>query len=213
MKNNLRIIIAVIILIFIVAIGGILFMKYSKAPTQPQTINTQSTKTGNNNSTTASILSLLSGGKNVSCSITYPNNQGAGIVFVSDKKFAGEFTMKEASGREIIGHSVSDGIYVYVWSSAMPTGIKISFADAKSTVQNAQANQGIDINQKVGLKCSPWLPDNSKFIIPSNIEFKDMSQLLKQVQPQTGIGNSPCNQIPAGPAKTACLNTMQSSGK
>ena len=222
--KNVGIIIAAIIVILIVAVGGVFFLRYSKAPAQPQAANTQSAKTENNNSTTDSILSLLSGGKNVNCSITYPDNKGTGTVFVSDKKFAGEFTMKDANGKEVTGHSISDGTYIYVWSSAMPTtGIKMKFADAKNTAQNAQANQGVDMNQKVGLKCSPWLPDNSKFTVPTNIKFQDMSQLLQQTQPQTTIapqtgtgtqtGTSPCDQIPAGPAKTACLNALQSSGQ
>jgi hypothetical protein len=219
--KNIGIIIAAIILLFIVATGGVFFLKSSKSPTQTQSANTQTAKTENNNSTTDSIVSLLSGGKNLNCSITYPDNKGTGSIFVSDKKFAGDFTTKEADGKAITGHMISDGTFMYVWSAGMPTGIKISLSEAKNVAQKAGANQGVDINQKVGLKCSPWLiTDNSKFTVPANIKFQDMSELLKQFQPQvttapaTGAqtGTSPCDQVPAGAARTACENALQSSG-
>ncbi len=216
--KNIGIIIAVFVIILLVAAGGVLFLKYAKAPTAPQTesAKTQSAKP-TNNSVDASILSLLSGGKTESCAITFPDNKGAGSVFVADKKFAGDFTTKGSDGKETTGHVISDGTYLYIWSSAMPTGIKMNLADAKNATQNAQANQAIDINQKASLNCSPWLPDNSKFVIPTNIKFSDMSQFLQNIQSSqpkvTNTNSSACDQIPAGPAKTACLNALQSSGQ
>jgi hypothetical protein len=67
------------------------------------------------------------------------------------------------------------------------------------------------------MKCSPWITDDSKFTVPANIKFQDMSQLLQQFQPKVTTapqtGTSPCDQIPAGAAKTACENAMQSSGQ
>jgi hypothetical protein len=220
MKNKLLIVVAAAVAIVLLVIGGMFFLKSSKMPATTQATNTQAAKP-QNNSVKGSILSLLSGGKNVSCSITYPDNKGTGTVYVSDKKFAGEFTIKSSDGKEMTGHSVSDGTYVYAWTSATPMGIKMNLADAKNTAQNAGANQSMDINQNVDLKCGPWIPDNSKFSVPSNIEFKDMSQLLKQIQPQvtgttvapqTQTGNSPCDQIADPTAKAACANALQGQG-
>lgn len=190
-------------------------MNSSKSP-----VTTQTAKPQNNNSINGSIASLLSGGKNVNCSITYPDNKGTGTIFVSDKKFAGDFTTKDASGKETIGHTISDGTNIYVWSAAMTTGIKMNLVDAKNTAQNTQNTQSFDVNQKVGLNCSPWLPDNSKFTVPTNIKFQDVSQLLKQFQPQattapktgTQTGSSPCDQITDPTAKTACVNALKGQG-
>jgi hypothetical protein len=220
--KNIGIIVAVIILIILLGAGGFLFLKYSKATTMPKQVATSTpTQAPKTNSVSGTILSLLSGGQNVNCAITYPDNKGTGSIFVSDKKFAGDFTMKDSSGKETIGHMISDGTFMYIWSSAMPTGIKMNLEVAKNAATNAQNNQGIDVNQKVGLNCSPWLPDNSKFTVPTNIRFTDMSKFFPQgqpagtVTPSTGAqtGTSPCDQVPAGPARTACLNAMQSSGQ
>jgi len=212
--KNVGLAIAAIVIIIVIALGGFYLMKSSKTPT-----STQTTKTQNANPSTlkGSILSLLSGGKNVNCSIAYPDNKGTGTIFVSDKKFAGDFTTKDASGKETIGHTISDGTYIYVWSAAMTTGIKMNLADAKNTAQNAQNTQSFDVNQQVGLNCSPWLPDNSKFTVPANIKFQDVSQLLKQFQPQvttapktgTQTGSSPCDQIADPTAKAACVKALQ----
>jgi len=215
--KNIGIAIGAIILILILGAGGFLFMKYSKAPA---TSSTQSAKPASNNSTSDSILSLLSGGKNVNCSITYPDNKGTGTIFVADKKFAGDFTTTDTAGKETTGHMISDGTFMYIWSGSMTTGIKMNLADAKNTAQNAQNTQGVDINQKVGLNCSPWLPDNSKFTVPTNIKFQDMSELLKQFQPQvttapktgTQTGASPCDQITDPTAKAACAKALQGQG-
>jgi hypothetical protein len=207
--KNIGLVIAAVIII-VLAVGGFYFMNSSKSPTTQST--NQKTQNTNPSSAKGSILNLLSGGKNVNCSITYPNNKGTGTVYVSDKKFAGEFTIKDTEGKETTGHSVSDGTYVYVWTSAMPSGIKMKFDDVKNA---AQTNQSVDLNQEVGLKCNPWLPDNSKFAIPSNIKFQDMSQLLQQTQQPTGTstgGTSPCDQITDSTAKAACVNALKGQG-
>ncbi len=223
MKNKWLIIAVVLVLILVVA-GGAYLMMSSKGKSQPQaqTTNTQPVKPQTTNSLKGSILGLLSGGKNVNCQITYPDNKGTGSIFVSDKKFAGDFTMKGTDGKETTGHMISDGTFMYVWSSGISMGIKMNLADAKNAAQNTQTNQSIDINQEVNLNCNPWITDSSKFTVPSNIQFRDVSQLLKQVPaqgtgivtPQTGTGTktSACDQITDPTAKAACVNALQGNG-
>lgn len=224
MKNKWLIIAAVIILI--VLIGGAAFLTMSsktKPQPQSQTANTQTAKPQTTNSLKGTIIGLLSGGKTLNCQIAYPDNKGTGSVYVSDKKFAGDFTMKGTDGKETTGHMISDGTFMYVWSSGIPMGIKMSLADAKNAAQNAgaNANQSVDINQEVGLNCSPWIPDSSKFTVPTGINFRDMSKLLQQipqaagktVTPQTGTGAaSPCDQITDPTAKAACTKALQGNG-
>jgi major membrane immunogen (membrane-anchored lipoprotein) len=220
--KNIGIAVVAIILLLIVAVGGVFFLKSSKAPATSQTksTNTQTAKPTAGNATSDSILSLISGGKTVNCSITYPDNKGTGNIYVSDKKFAGDFTTKDTSGKETAGHMISDGTFMYIWSAAMPTGIKVNLENTKNMAQNSAVSRSFDVNQKVGLNCSPWLTDNSKFTVPTNIKFQDMSELLKQFQPQvttapaTGAqtDTSACDQVPAGAARTACENALQSSG-
>ena len=222
LMKNVGIVIAAVIIILVVAVGGIFFLKSSKAPAMPKPTTTVTpTKALKTNSVTGTIVGLLSGGKTLTCTIAYPNDKGTGTVFVADKKFAGDFNMKDAAGKATTAHIISDGTDIYIWSSAMNGGIKMSLAAAKSAATNAQNNQSVNINQNVSMNCGAWTVDASKFIVPTNITFSDMSKFFPQgqptvtVAPETGAqtGTSPCDQIPAGPAKTACENAMQSSGQ
>jgi len=193
--KNVGIIIAAIIVILIVAVGGVYFLKASKAPAMPKptvtAIPTQALKT---NSVTGTIVGLLSGGKTVTCAITYPNDKGTGTVFVADKKFAGDFNMKDAAGKAITAHIISDGTDIYIWSSAMTGGIKMNLAAAKSAATNAQNNQTVNINQNVSMDCGAWTADASKFIVPTNITFSDMSKFFPQTQPTAAVAPSNGNR-------------------
>lgn len=206
-KNTLLIIAAAFVICVALAIGGMFVLQSSKnAPsaTKPATSETATSK--------GSILSLLSGDKTVQCTIAYPNNGGSGTVYVSGKKFSGEFTMKDSSGKEIVGHAVSDGTYTYAWSSTASTGVKMKLDQSINAA--AQANQSVNINQDVDLKCSPWIANESKFKLPSNITFTDMSNFAVPTTTSAGnTGNAQtiCNQITDPSAKAACLNALNSS--
>ena len=107
-------------------------VKSAKTPAVKETANTQTAKPETTNSLKGTILGLLSGGKNVNCQVTYPENKGTGSVYVSDKKFAGDFTMKGADGKETTAHMISDGTFMYAWSSGIAMGIKMNLADVFS---------------------------------------------------------------------------------
>lgn len=216
------IIIAVIILVVALGVGGFLFMKYSQPPAMTHETSATSTSPQSSNATTASILGLLSGGQTVSCIINLPDNKGTGTIEVVDRKFAGDFTVTDNSGKQLVSHMISDGTYVYAWSTATADGFKMKLDTAKNAATNAQNNQSVNLNQKVDLKCSPWGVDNSKFAIPTNIKFTDMTDLMQKVMPSevmptnTAGAASPgfsCAGITDPTAKTACENTMQSSGQ
>lgn len=193
-----------------------------KPQSQTQTTNTQTAKPAANkiSAVKGTILGLISGGKTVSCTIAYPDNKGTGTVFVADKKFAGVFNMKDAKGKVTTTNLVSDGTDIYIWSQAMPMAIKMSVAAAKDAASNAQANQNVNVNvnQNVDMQCGAWIADNSKFTVPTNIKFTDVSKFFPPVEPtntapaQTGTGASPCDQITNATAKAACVNALKGQG-
>jgi hypothetical protein len=217
MKKTGLVIAAAFIICIALAAGGIFLTQSSKnAPsTTKPTVTNQQPKTGETTTLKGSILSLLSGNKTVQCTIAYPNNGGSGTVYVSGKKFSGEFTMRDASGKETVGHAISDGTYTYVWSSAASMGIKMKLDQSINAA--SQSNQNVNINQDVNLNCSPWIANESKFQVPSNINFTDMSNFAVPTTKVTGTtggttnAQSVCNQITDPTAKAACLNALNSS--
>jgi hypothetical protein len=212
--KNIGIIIAAIILLLIVATGGIFFLKSSKSPAQTQSTNTQAAKPTSSNPITGTIKDLM--GKTEVCAISYPNSETKGTIYVSGNKFRGDFTIKRDGIVDSAGNAISDGTYLYAWNSATSMGIKMKVKVVPTAPDGKP--QGVDINQKINLNCSPWIVDNSKFAIPSDIKFTDMTQTIQKVAVPTTVtapktGTSPCDQVPAGPARTACENALQSPGQ
>lgn len=208
-KNKALVIVAAVVILAL--LGGAAYLTLSKTPTPPkQTTTSQEQSKASPSGVTGTLKSLF--GKNQSCTITYPNNGGAGTVYVSGQKFRGDFTTKTAEGKETTSQVVSDGVYTYVWSSESPTGIKMKI-DATSPAASAQTGN-FNLDQEVGLNCSPWGVDASKFIVPANIQFTDISNMI---QPQAESGTtktdtaSPCDQISDPTAKAACVNAIKNS--
>jgi len=214
----------VVAIVVILLIAGFAYMQMGKSTAKPteKPTTVEKPKTTQENVVTGTLKSLLSGGKTESCTITYPNNEGTGTVYVDGRRFSGEFTIKDTSGKEITGHSVSDGTYVYVWSSGNLTGIRMTLAAVNSQSSTAQKQGNLDFNRQVALKCAAWMPDGSKFTVPSNIQFMDLSNLIKPsgvpvvtggTNTQTQTGTSPCDSITNATAKAACENALKNAGQ
>ena len=209
-KNKTLVIVAVVVILAL--LGGAAYLSLSKSsktvtPTEKTTVTEPKTSPAG---VTGTLKSLF--GKNQSCTITYPNNGGSGTVYVSGNKFRGDFTTKIAGEKETTSQVVSDGVYTYVWSSESPTGIKMKI-DVTSPTASAQTGN-FNLDQEVGLSCSTWGVDASKFTVPANIQFTDFSSMTapkaesKTTKTQTA---SPCDQISNPAAKTACVNALNSN--
>lgn len=218
--KKLWIVVAVIIVLLIAGVGYMQLGKSTK-PTEKTTNPAEKPKTTQENVVSGTLKSLLLGGKTQTCTIIYPNNEGTGTVYVSDKKFSGDFTIKGATGTEIKGHTVSDGTYVYIWSSATPTGVKMKITAVNSQPTGTPQQGNVDLNRQVNLKCTPGVADSSKFTIPTNIQFMDISNFAKPSgipvvtgtsKVQTG-GTSPCESITNATAKAACENAVKNAGQ
>jgi hypothetical protein len=62
-------------------------------------------------------------------------------------------------------HMITDGLYVYTWSSATPQGIKIKTVSSDSV--------SVDSSGKYNYSCVPWVSDNSVFSAPKDIIFSE----------------------------------------
>jgi hypothetical protein len=207
-----KIVIAVLVVAVLLIGGGVyLTLSKSESPTQKPQAGVKETPKASPESALSTLKSLLSAGKTESCVIEYPDNGGSGTFYVSGKKFAGEFTVKEQSGKEITGHTVSDGTFVYIWSSAMASGFKMKADTAINAASSASPQNGnVDFNQKVSYKCSPWTMDDSKFQVPQGIKFSDVSGLLNQTESSpSASAASPCDSITNAQAKAACESALK----
>lgn len=120
-----------------------------------------------------SINDLIERGGDYECDFTHSTDvsDSAGTVFISGKKMRGDFssTTKIAANIKVESHMISDGEFLYNWSSAMPTGFKTVINKIENTVTSESA--GPDYNQKLEYNCKIWNVDDSKFMIPSDVKF------------------------------------------
>lgn len=210
MFKNKTLIIAVLVLA-VLLVGAGAYLKLSKSANVTPKVAQEQPKSSPSNPV-ENLKSLLSGGRTVNCTINNPDKSGT--VFISDKKFRGDFVTKDSNGKTVDSHVISDGTYTYIWSSSSPSGIKMK-VDITSAEASAQA-KNFNLDEQAGLNCSPWGVDASKFAVPTNVQFTDFTQMMNQAQPKatTGTqtqGSSPCDQISDPSAKAACVNALKNS--
>ena len=99
-----------------------------------------------------------------------------GTVYVAEGKMRGEFTTT-MDDQTIESYMIVEGNTSYVWSDAMPQGVKMSF-DAMAAQSEGGVAQGVDPNAAVDYSCSPWVVQASMFALPSGIVFQDMSAFM-----------------------------------
>lgn len=204
MSKQIGIVIALVVLGLIGIVGYKQFNKSAAAPTQDTSNSSQTTIGSGEAMNKGSIKSLFGQGKNVSCTIDYPDSQVQdGTVYVSGSKMRGDFSMM-TDGKTADSHMINDGTYIYSWSSvsAQGTKMKVETVEEASQEVNTEQKQNVDLDTEVDYKCAPWSVDNSLFVPPANVQFVDFSESMKQIQ------KSACDQIPDPDAKAACEKAM-----
>jgi major membrane immunogen (membrane-anchored lipoprotein) len=137
-----------------------------------------------------SILDLAKMGKNVKCTYKFDNEEAAmeGTVYVSGSKTRSDIKIKISDGTENDSTTITDGEWMYMWSTAAEQGTKMNIKDMEQMAEKYKTegdaeedsnNQYKNQTQDVDYKCRPWVVDNSKFNIPTNIEFIDMNEMMK----------------------------------
>lgn len=216
-KKNLLITGAAVLLLIIVGAGFVMMSKSSKnidgqTAVAPETKQEQ----GGVSTTKDSMKSLFSAGKNITCTVTYPENGGGGTMYIADKKMRGDFSTKDASGKQLESHMILDGDTSYSWMGLEGIKMKIDSTAGASPAAGA-VGQSADLDKQQDMNCSSWSVDSSKFALPTDVKFTDMSGFLQQTQTQTQPqtqtgGSSACNAITNPTAKAACIAATQSSG-
>ena len=122
-----------------------------------------------------SAKALMARGGDHKCTFTQvvENSTSTGTVYISGMKMRGDFKSDvSAAGTNISveSHMISDGEFTWVWSSMMPTGMKMKI-DAEA---GATADQGFDANQELEYSCVKWNRDASQFDLPSAVTFTEI---------------------------------------
>lgn len=215
-KKNLLIAGAAVLLLLIVGAGLMMVSNSSKKTVSESTVTQGTANDSSETSTTkGSIKSLFSAGKNVTCTVTYPDNGGGGTMFIADKKMRGDFSTSDASGKQSESHMILDGETSYSWMGLEGVKMKID-SSVKASPSAGTTQQTADMDKELDMNCSSWSVDNSKFVVPADVKFTDLSGFIQQTQTQTQTGGSSgsggstsaCDSIADPTTKAACISTL-----
>jgi hypothetical protein len=193
MKNKLGVIIVIIVLLLLGG-GGVYMMKRQSAPAPTTQQAANPTGSTAPNGTIGTLKGLLTSAIPQACTFsTQGQNTSNGTIYVNGGKMRGDFT-STSQGQSINGHMILDSGYSYIWTDMMKTGMKVAMPEGNTTTPSTQ---GFDVNQQVTYSCKPWIPDATKFTLPSDITFRTLT--IPNAAAPTGSSNSG-----AGTATSAC---------
>jgi len=211
MKKN-AVIVAVVVLL-VVLVGGYYFMK--KGPSKPSTTS----NTASQDSSPKSLKDLLMSGIAQKCTFSSTTSTGSsdGTTYMASGKVRGDFSMTTDS-KTTKSHMIVDGKTSYIWTDGQTTGFKTTIPDETAATPGSQTtnatvnNSASSFDQKADYKCEAWSVDQSLFILPTGVTFKDMSVLIPSMAPTTSGSNSSqcsyCNNL-TGDSKVQCLAALK----
>ncbi len=135
--------------------------------------NSASNKEAEEFTTTTSIIDLFKTKTSIKCDVKTP--EGAGTVYIGDKKFYGEFDVKNDE-TPYKGYVLYDGQTSYIWAAGQSEGIKLTIGAQEFEKTDEQST--VDLSKEQEVSCSPWTVDSSKFIAPANITFTDLTSFI-----------------------------------
>ncbi len=146
--------------------------KNEESNTQPTSQNDSSNDTDTQTGTQKNSLKGLLGMNAQQC--TYSEGQSQGTVYTANGKARMDIT-SVTNGVSASSHAIIQDNTYYGWVDGQTNGFK--FSTAKSASGSAGSNQNVDVNKEVDYNCSGWTVDATKFALPANITFMDMSSI------------------------------------
>jgi hypothetical protein len=185
----------------VIIVLAVLAFLYSKKSTTPETgdTNQQTTTTQTQpeeekpTNQPSSLLDILKTKQTLNCK--YSSSAGGmtttGDIYISGEKIHADLETKSADDTTILNHMVSDGTYMYSWSSASNQGIKMNYKDMQDKYTNTETSGSSDkpsnnadlLFENMGnYQCNPWIEDPTTFHIDDDIQFTDLSQTMKNME-------------------------------
>jgi len=193
----------IIAIIAILAVGGgAYFVAKKNKENQAQQTTTGNTQTEANanvnanlginaninatlNKAKGSFRSLIALGKNEECTFSGTNKGAAssGTVFItSTGEMRGDFTLTTSAGIKTSSMILTGG-QSYVWSGTQGAKMSASFMGSAGAGANAgaqaQSQQPVDLDSQVDYNCQSWTMDQSKFVLPTGVNFVDIEAMMK----------------------------------
>ena len=130
-----------------------------------------------------SMQDLLTRGNSVKCTYNVVDGEGEaiGVLYIADNKVRSEMDIVEKeTGKKMEVDSIITEDWMYTWNSFMPQGTKMNIKEMQGEANEDYSQDEADkMREETDYKCRPWIPDNSKFVVPTDIEFRDMTEMMQ----------------------------------
>lgn len=213
MNKKIGIGIVVVVIILLAAWG---LMRPKAASQVKDTMNKTSEVMPNSAESTAanSLKGLLAMGASKKCTYSVGEGMGTGTVYVTAGKMRGD-TQVTAGKTTNISHMIVDGQTSYTWMDGQDMGYKMDFSSLEgNSMKGDVGNNGhynADVNKNMNFACENWPIDNSKFTLPANVKFSDMSAMMQQKLPAGAPGSMTdgANPPAGGTMEAMCANLQE----
>ena len=183
-----------IILVIIAVVGGAVFGAYkvlgfgdSESDMFQDIKEKVETVVNKEEDFSGSMVELMARGKSLKCTYKQTEEEDGveteGVIYVADNNVRTEINVLDMEeGNEVRMDMILNGDWVYVWTSAQVNGMKMKVVDLPEG-EDFDANEDIaDLEEEIDMKCRPWIKDNSKFEVPTDREFDDITELMEGFQ-------------------------------
>lgn len=146
--------------------GGTYAVTHMKSTANTEADTATTTDTTANGSLT--LKALLASGLPQKCEFTDTTAAAAtsGTVYVSGGNARGDFAAT-ASGQTYHAHTIITSDTMYSWVDETKMGMKMAITESA----DASTSSSFDANKALDYHCTPWIPDSSKFTVPTTITF------------------------------------------
>jgi uncharacterized protein YdeI (BOF family) len=208
MNKTKPIIIAAVILLILLGAFAYTKTKSSAPATQKEQAKTQEgsqqTTGSKMEEITGSLADILKMGSAVKCNGNYSGDSGEMnvTVYTSGNKSYSEMTVDTPDQGTFMTYSIYDGDWLYTWGDyGMASKMKVSdiqelSGKAPSDVPTPKDYQGSEtegpqaFEQQFDYSCTPWVVESSKFTPPSDVEFTDIGQMMKNMNDALDSGDT-----------------------
>lgn len=184
----------IVIILSVVVVGGLVVGGYSlinRSETNDQADNTQSevnkesetSKGDKEESFFGSMQDLITRGKPLKCTYKQKDSDEEYEItmYISGGNVRTEAEMKIDDGKIMESNMVINKDWMYMWNSFTPNGMKVDMQKMpkQENLKDSDVNKSMaNLAKEMDYKCRAWIPDNSKFKIPTNIEFQDITEMM-----------------------------------
>ncbi len=130
---------------------------------------------------TGTITNLISRGKNLQCDWKIPgeaenNLFGTGKIWTTDNKGRSQIAGNTAGvNMEANTIYIDNNIYMWLETAGIKQGFQFTNETLKEETESMTAEkkqQAEQISREMRFNCQPWTPDESKFQLPTDIDFQ-----------------------------------------